>query len=228
MSKPQPRSPGKRALGLAVLALGCAIAGYGAHYLFMNGNCSSTGYASYGPVPVCSGPEWLYIVSAFFIGPAVVLGGWGMTQISGLLWPVFCVFLGTAMVTIRIEPGAAPGAKTFGLAVGACFFALAVVSLVFTGRRRLRAGKTPAAPPGLAAPAGLEIAPAAGLPVPGTPLLRAPADVPAPARGEPPAAGAPEPADPLDRIAKLAKLRDSGALTEQEFQREKAKLLAQM
>jgi len=67
-----------------------------------------------------------------------------------------------------------------------------------------------------------------GLPVPGAPLLQAPADVPAPAREEPPAAGALEPADPLDRIAKLAKLRDSGALTDQEFQREKAKLPAQM
>lgn len=31
--------------------------------------------------------------------------------------------------------------------------------------------------------------------------------------------------DPLDRIAKLAKLRDSGALTEQEFETEKAKIL---
>jgi hypothetical protein len=31
--------------------------------------------------------------------------------------------------------------------------------------------------------------------------------------------------DPLDRLDKLAKLRDSGALTEQEFQTEKAKIL---
>jgi putative oligomerization/nucleic acid binding protein len=34
--------------------------------------------------------------------------------------------------------------------------------------------------------------------------------------------------DPLDKIAKLAQLRDSGALTAEEFEREKAKLLAQM
>ena len=31
--------------------------------------------------------------------------------------------------------------------------------------------------------------------------------------------------DPFDKIAKLARLRDTGALTDTEFQREKAKLL---
>jgi hypothetical protein len=34
--------------------------------------------------------------------------------------------------------------------------------------------------------------------------------------------------DPLDRIAKLAQLRDSGALTNEEFEAQKAKLLAEM
>jgi hypothetical protein len=34
--------------------------------------------------------------------------------------------------------------------------------------------------------------------------------------------------DPLDRIAKLAQLRDSGALTDEEFEAQKAKLLAEM
>ena len=35
-------------------------------------------------------------------------------------------------------------------------------------------------------------------------------------------------ADPLDKIAKLAELRKSGALTEDEFNREKAKLLGEL
>ena len=34
--------------------------------------------------------------------------------------------------------------------------------------------------------------------------------------------------DPLDRIAKLAQLRDSGALTNEEFEAQKARLLAEM
>ena len=34
--------------------------------------------------------------------------------------------------------------------------------------------------------------------------------------------------DPLDRIAKLAQLRDSGALANEEFEAQKAKLLAEM
>jgi len=34
--------------------------------------------------------------------------------------------------------------------------------------------------------------------------------------------------DPLDRIAKLAQLRDSGALTNEEFEAQKAKLLAEL
>lgn len=38
---------------------------------------------------------------------------------------------------------------------------------------------------------------------------------------------APPNEDPLDRLAKLARLRDSGALTEAEFEREKAKILSQ-
>jgi hypothetical protein len=40
-------------------------------------------------------------------------------------------------------------------------------------------------------------------------------------------AGAPA-QDPLDRIAKLAELRDSGALTNEEFEALKVKLLAEM
>jgi uncharacterized protein YnzC (UPF0291/DUF896 family) len=34
--------------------------------------------------------------------------------------------------------------------------------------------------------------------------------------------------DALDKIAKLAKLREQGALTEDEFNREKAKLLSEL
>jgi hypothetical protein len=46
----------------------------------------------------------------------------------------------------------------------------------------------------------------------------------------PPAAPAPEPAaaapDPIEQLTQLAALKDSGALTEEEFEAEKAKILA--
>jgi hypothetical protein len=61
------------------------------------------------------------------------------------------------------------------------------------------------------------------------------ASTPAPAQFAPPSRLAPAGAraataggpDPLDKIAKLALLRDTGAITEEEFELQKAKLLAQ-
>jgi Short C-terminal domain len=47
----------------------------------------------------------------------------------------------------------------------------------------------------------------------------------APAPPPPPVPAAPA-ADPIEQLTKLAALRDSGALTEEEFEAQKAKLLA--
>ena len=47
--------------------------------------------ASYGPVPKCSGGEALYILSVFFLGPALAVVGWLMAQSWGVLWPAVCV-----------------------------------------------------------------------------------------------------------------------------------------
>jgi membrane protease subunit (stomatin/prohibitin family) len=43
---------------------------------------------------------------------------------------------------------------------------------------------------------------------------------------QPQAAPAPAAADPIDRLKELGELRDSGVLTEEEFQAQKAKVLA--
>jgi Short C-terminal domain len=53
---------------------------------------------------------------------------------------------------------------------------------------------------------------------------QAAAEAPAPATAPPPApeAGAP---DPIEQLTQLAALRDSGALTEEEFEAQKAKIL---
>ena len=47
-------------------------------------------------------------------------------------------------------------------------------------------------------------------------------EAPAPAPAQEPAAAAP---DPIEQLTKLAALKDSGALTEAEFEAEKAKIL---
>lgn len=223
MTTTQGRSAVKRVSGGALMLLGVALIGYGAHYLIRNGNCSSTGFTSYGPVPKCSGAEGLYITSVFFLGPVLALVGWLMSRTWGWLWPLVCVSLATGLATIKIDKVAASGAKSLGLILGFCFFALAVLSVTLSVRKRLRPK-----PPTLANPGTASVGPGmfdvgAGTLSPASANLASyqPVDDAAPAVGS-----ASE--DPLDRIAKLARLRDSGALTEAEFEREKAKILSQM
>jgi hypothetical protein len=120
------------------MLLGVALMAYGTHYATMNGTCSSTGYVSYGPVPTCHGNEFLYITSAFFLGPAVIAVGWFMAGVSGLLWPLFCAGLAVGLITIGQATTATVGAKSFGLVIGVCFAALAVLSVIVTVRKRLR------------------------------------------------------------------------------------------
>jgi Short C-terminal domain len=229
LSAGKPASAGRRVGGIVLMLAGVALMGYGAHYIFMTGNCSSTGYSSIGPVPKCGGGEALYILSLFFLGPALAVVGWLLAQAWGALWPLTCVSFGAALVTIQFAKSPTAGAKAFAVLAGTCLFALAVLSVVITVRKRLR---RQAAPVGLA---GLGVADGTMMPVVfdappamsgALPAMDAPVFDP-PAHDAPQVASGSRP-DPLDQIAKLARLRDSGALTEEEFEREKAKILAQM
>jgi hypothetical protein len=215
-------SIGRTIGGVALMLLGVALMAYGAHYLTMNGTCSSTGYVSYGPVPKCKGNEFLYITSAFFLGPAVAGVGWLMAGISGLLWPTFCIGLAVSFITLRDDVAAPAGEKAFGLLTGYCFIALALLSVVVTLRKRHRKRNAPAGPPAATAPV---LSPVVNpvvnssftMPTTSTPPFSG-------ARVAPTVTGS----DPLEKIARLAQLRDTGALTDAEFEREKAKLLAEM
>jgi uncharacterized membrane protein len=222
--------------GVALMLIGVALMAWGAHHLTENGNCSSTGYVSYGPVPTCKGSEFFYITSAFFLGPAVAVAGWGMARISGLLWPLTCVGYAVGFITIRNDdPGAAVGAKAFALIVGVCFVALAVLSVIITARKRLRNKAGPAGitlagipPTGSAGP----VFGSAGLATTG-PATVGPA--PTPVASRPPSWGPPvtqaatgSGSDPYDKIAKLAQLHQAGAITDAEFEREKTKLLGEI
>jgi hypothetical protein len=245
VARTQSPSGASRIIGAVLMLLGVGLIGYGVHFLAKNGTCSGTGYASFGPVPKCSGGEALYIISAFFLGPLVALIGWLRAQLSGVLWPAVCVAVGIALVMLYTGQGAVSGGQAFGLVCGACFFALAVLSAVITLRKRRRPRVSPVGMP--VAPLPLpgsgpppvpfrpgQFAPAADAPAAGLAAFRAfdadagahAADASAHA-GAPPGASAAA-ADPLDKLAKLAQLRDSGALTQEEFEFQKAKLLAQM
>jgi hypothetical protein len=151
VTKGEQNSVPKRIAGVALMLLGAALIGYGAHYLAENGNCSSTGYASYGPVPKCGGGEGLYITSVFFLGPLVIFVGWALAQLWGLLWPMVCVATAAGLVTIRADSHAAPDAKAFGLGLGSCFAALALVSVGVSIRKLRRPKTTLAGLPGPAA-----------------------------------------------------------------------------
>jgi hypothetical protein len=234
MAQAQSQSAVKRAAGVLVLVVGAALIGYGVHYLAINGTCSSTGYSSIGPVPKCSGGEGLYITATFFLGPLVLLIGWGMARIDGLTWPVTCVCLGTGIITIELASGVSYGAKSFSLIAGLVLFALAIYSLIRTGRKRIWGNPAGKATPGnFVAPGSYATDPGFVTNSPAQDSASAPQfpvqDSYSPVQDSYPA---PDPAagssDPLDKIAKLAQLRDSGALTEAEFEQQKAKLLAQM
>ncbi len=129
-----------------------------------------------------------------------------------MLWPAVCVAVGIGMITLGADGSATSGARAFGLFAGIVFLALAVLSIVLTVRKRHRPKPAVTGPPGLAS-------------VLSTPAAQPPSAGPPPVNVQPMRTDSP---DPLDRIAKLAQLRDSGALTNEEFEAQKAKLLAEM
>lgn len=186
MASSQGRSGAKRVGGVAVLLLGALLMGWGVHYLLENGNCSSTGYVSYGPVPTCHGQEGLYITSVFFLGPALALVGWGLARISGIFATTVCVAWGVGLGTILLDPNAGSGAKASGLVGAIIFAALTVYSVYRTIRKRRQ--PTPVLP--------TTVLPTTGLPSPGSaatglagtagPLTPGPSAVPAmPGTGSP-------------------------------------------
>jgi hypothetical protein len=214
-------SPTRVIVGITLMVLGVALMSCGAHFVASTGTCSGTGYAYYGPVPKCSGDEALYITSAFFVGPLAAIIGWIVAPSGVWLWPAVCVGVGTGLITISIETTATTGARAFGGVGGICLFALAGRSIVVTLRKRRRLREAGAA--------GTTVLASATAPTRAAPAQLAPARL-APARLAPPGTRAPaaDRSDPLATIARLAQLRDAGALTEDEFEFQKAKLLAEI
>jgi hypothetical protein len=150
--------------------------------------------------------------------------------------------LGAGLGTIALDPNAGSGTKAGGLVGAVIFAALTVYSVYRTIRKRrqptpalattglpttgLPATGLPATGPAATALADTALASTAG------PLTSSPSAVPAMSGTDSLAwhglAASDGPEDPLDKIARLAQLRDSGALTQEEFDREKTRLLGQL
>ena len=131
-------SPARVIGGTALMFAGVALVSYGTHFLAKTGDCSGTGYTQYGPVPKCSGSEPLYIMSVAFVGPVAAIVGWLIARAWGWLWPAFCVGIGVALITLRNETTVSTGAKAASLLGGICLFALAVLSVTVSARKRRR------------------------------------------------------------------------------------------
>jgi Short C-terminal domain len=201
------------------------------------GTCSSTGYsANYGPVPHCPkgtgwwfgflfGGVWMVVLGAFVSGGSTLL----------LLMPTLFTAIGAGALTVGFDSHAAHGAKTFGYIFGGAFAAAGLIPLVILVVVRLR--KVMSGHPAARPPTALASSPLAGNTAFGSPHFEPDAILGAYAQSasvQPvattvgAAAGSPARSDVFDKIAKLSELHKSGALTDDEFSREKAKLLAEL
>jgi hypothetical protein len=212
-------------IGIGVMLFSAVLLGAAIHHVMVTGTCSSTGYNRWGPTAVCPKSTGLWIAMlmvGLFVTP--VAGAVGGAGASGILTAVFGA-IGIGACTVALDDAARSGNRTFALIFGALFTLVALASaLLMLGRVRSA----------LRGHAGVDAGASLGE---GSPILSAasialadpdPGRRPASSTGDPvpPAPSAPGSADALDRIAKLADLHDRGALTDAEFAREKARLLA--
>jgi hypothetical protein len=212
--------------GMAILLFGGVLLGVGIHHLIRTGTCSSTGYsANYGPVPTCpSGTGWWVAflfggIIAGIIGGFMVAGSGGMT-ISPMFFGIFGG-IGFGALSLLLDSHAKSGTQVFGGIFGGCFAIVgvgagwAMVSAAFKSVGG--GGSTSSSRTSMSRTAAIASVPTVVTNA-FTSLNPTSARAPAPRR---PAA------DPLDQIEKLSDLHKSGVLTDEEFEKEKAKLLAE-
>lgn len=232
-------------IGVGLLLFGAVLVGYGLHHLIRTGTCSSTGYsANYGPVPHCPAGTgaWVgFLIGGIFL---VMIGGGISGSAAGLILPgIFCS-IGAGAASVALDNSASSSTTTFGLIFGGCFFLAGAIPAVFVigggFGRALTKARSPSSPKRSAPPTAGVPAPSAGDAAlafggarnePDAILGAYSASSPparitptAPTFASPGAAGG----SAIDKLAKLAELHKSGALTDKEFQREKTKLLAEM
>jgi putative oligomerization/nucleic acid binding protein len=235
-------------IGGAVMLFGAVLLGVGIHHLVATGTCSSTGYsANYGPVPTCpsgTGAWFGFVFGGIFLTLGGGLAASGLTP--GLSIAAIFLAIGIGSLTIAFEPHKSSGEKVFALVFGGAFTLAGLIPALFVLRSGIRSlgssprsskrsspfGGTTAEPDAIlgAYAAGRSGASGALAPtptvLPGSPSAAVTLGSLTPPQAPPTSSGPGD--DALDKIAKLAELRDKGALTDAEFNREKAKLLAEL
>jgi hypothetical protein len=212
-------------IGIGLLLFAAVLVGVGLHHLIKTGTCSSTGYSNYGPVPTCPAGTgaWIgFVIGGIFL---ILIGGAVAGSSFGITFPAIFLAIGAGSISIVFDDSASSGSQTFSAIFGASFLIIGAIAAIVVAWSAIADLRSPPASPAAAG--------GGGLPVPSSASASgAPAGLGA-ARNNPgpPPSGYTAPVQPAgdvyDRIAKLADLHESGALTDEEFQREKTKLLAQ-
>ncbi|MDQ6817689.1 MAG: SHOCT domain-containing protein [Actinomycetota bacterium] len=234
-------------MGGAMVLFAAVLVGVGMHHMIMTGSCSSTGYSSVGPVPHCpKGFGWWigFLVGGIFL---VMIGG-ALSGAPVLIVPAIFSAIGAGAITVNLDSGVHSDLKTFGLLFGGGFLVFGVIPgvLILLSALRSSGGPPPApvmapiyafssaaSPPGaiLGATAGSTGAQVLGGTSPSVLGGTSPSVLGGPSPSAQPvasSAGTPSTGQALDEIGKLAELRDKGVLTDEEFAREKSKLLGQL
>ena len=219
--------------GVAVLLFGGVLLGVGIHHMIRTGTCSSTGYsANYGPVPTCPpGTGWWF---AFLFGGIIlgIVGGFMTASGTGMsISPIFfSIFggIGFGALSLLIDSKASSGTKVFGGIFGGCF---AVVGLgagwamlsaaikAINGTASSSSSSSSRSMPGSSFARSSLATMTAAQGVVTNAFKSSPA--PVPSRSSPSG----DDTDSLEQVEKLAALHKAGALTDDEFAKEKAKLL---
>jgi putative oligomerization/nucleic acid binding protein len=216
---------------------------------------SSQQYVSVRPCPSGTGTLIVVLTLSIFtgIGGAVLYALRGEAPgpdgrgkeglpLAALAMPLLFTTIGVVGLYTSFGPGQNTD-ETFGIAFGGIFFLVGVVPLVgillFGASRFRRGGRSSGSGGGPTQP----VRAPATMPPPGVSPEGVPLPSPTIRPTQPPIPGAPQPGaqqpfgarpptsdkaddeDPIDRLKKLAELRDKGVLSEAEFQAAKAKLL---
>ena len=217
--------------GFAILLFGGVLLGVGIHHMIRTGTCSSNGYSEYGPVPTCpSGTGWWF---AFLFGGIIlgIIGGFMTASGSSLsISPIFFgIFggIGFGALSLIIDSKASSGSKVFGGIFGGCFAIVGIGAGWAMLRAAFRAvGATPQTSPSMSSrpsptSSGSRAASSSRMVTNAFKTLTPSR----PSRQPPPVDDG---SAALDQVAKLSELHKAGALTDEEFAKEKAKLLGDL
>ncbi|MBJ7328386.1 MAG: SHOCT domain-containing protein [Solirubrobacteraceae bacterium] len=208
-------------IGFACVAAGVLLAARGLYEVFHIGSCASGGpYISARPCPPGTGGHIAGLIGGIFltlIGAAVTPG----LAIKGVAWGLGFTLLGAAFIVAAFGPAAPVDpddtSKWVGALVGGMFVLMGLPGLFAIAG----AGKRPRMP---AMPSGMMPSPALSTAPTAPAVMGMPGVVPVGPQPAP-AASVPDDGDTIEELERLAKLKAAGALTEEEFQAAKARVL---